>query len=615
MALVKQRSSPYKQQAGQRPTAGPGGIALAPPAYGIDFSDGAAALGGETVLQRMEEDDEEPVQAKGLFQREAVPAARPQNRTGLPDALKNGVEALSGFSLDDVQVHTDSPKPAGLNALAYTQGTDIHVAPGQERHLPHEAWHVVQQKQGRVQPTMQMKGDVPVNDDVGLEREADAMGARALQIKLSPSHDASCIGAFTRHTEMDQIPYLSNDKPVVQRLKKHAQKYIKENDLGIEADYESVSKFINNTDKDKAQRMGLWREWMKGQKGVYKIALPDDLIPKGVSLTTTDDLEGWNSEDEDKLDLDKIIKSKKTEDMELERSDDSTVSGVPHFDFFDAIKLGRQIVKRDEYHRLPFTTSVGEHKMEFNSPGTKDIYVTPLEKTTGKELRYKRAGGSRDFNYKNLVKRLMLRYKLKLQQQAAMRQMMKFFLKKDKVDMTSEMAETIGAIGADFMKGSFGARYYLKKALRKLGSDKSAGIKKVFLGEKSMYAPARIGGRGLVVKMTMYERQVNYLLGFNNCLINAIAQAALGRNATLGELLRIRIRLGSVGNMLAASPNSINVIRQALGINNDVTVRYRLGNGTPNEVFARAGGNIDIFHTGEAHFTHVCPDPSQYDLS
>jgi hypothetical protein len=27
--------------------------------------------------------------------------------------------------------------------------------PGQEQHLPHEAWHVVQQKQGRVKPTGQ----------------------------------------------------------------------------------------------------------------------------------------------------------------------------------------------------------------------------------------------------------------------------------------------------------------------------------------------------------------------------------------------------------------------------------------------------------------------------
>jgi hypothetical protein len=41
----------------------------------------------------------------------------------------------------------------------------------------------VQQKQGRVQPTLMMKAKVPINDDQGLEKEADIMGARALQMK------------------------------------------------------------------------------------------------------------------------------------------------------------------------------------------------------------------------------------------------------------------------------------------------------------------------------------------------------------------------------------------------------------------------------------------------
>jgi Domain of unknown function (DUF4157) len=99
--------------------------------------------------------------------------------TGLPAGLKAGVESLSGMSLDHVKVHYNSSKPAQLNALAYAQGSDIHVAAGKEEHLPHEAWHVVQQAQGRVQPTMQMAGQA-VNDDAGLEREADTMGARAL---------------------------------------------------------------------------------------------------------------------------------------------------------------------------------------------------------------------------------------------------------------------------------------------------------------------------------------------------------------------------------------------------------------------------------------------------
>lgn len=108
------------------------------------------------------------------------PIQKKQNKTGLPDSLKTGIENLSGYSMDDVKVHRNSDKPAQLNAHAYAQGTDIHLASGQEKHLPHEAWHVVQQKQGRVKPTMQMKGKVNVNDDEGLEKEADDMGSKAI---------------------------------------------------------------------------------------------------------------------------------------------------------------------------------------------------------------------------------------------------------------------------------------------------------------------------------------------------------------------------------------------------------------------------------------------------
>jgi hypothetical protein len=82
--------------------------------------------------------------------------------------------------MDHVRVHYNSEKPAQLNALAYAQGSEINLAPGQERHLPHEAWHVVQQAQWRVKPTLQMAGGLAVNDDAGLEREADVMGVRAL---------------------------------------------------------------------------------------------------------------------------------------------------------------------------------------------------------------------------------------------------------------------------------------------------------------------------------------------------------------------------------------------------------------------------------------------------
>lgn len=107
------------------------------------------------------------------------PVKKKENNTGLPDNLKTGMENLSGYSMDDVRVHYNSDKPAQLQAHAFAQGTDIHLASGQEKHLPHEAWHVVQQKQGRVKPTMQMKDKVNINDDAVLEKEADIMGTKA----------------------------------------------------------------------------------------------------------------------------------------------------------------------------------------------------------------------------------------------------------------------------------------------------------------------------------------------------------------------------------------------------------------------------------------------------
>jgi hypothetical protein len=158
------------------------------------------AQGKFAIAQRVSPKKEKPAQGKGLKKEELpaqgkfAPAQRVEgagvadNRSGLPPALRAGVESLSGVSMDGVKVHRNSPNPARINALAYAQGSDIHLGPGQEKHLPHEAWHVVQQAEGRVRPTLQAQG-MPINDDKGLEREADTLGARAAQTKTAPVED------------------------------------------------------------------------------------------------------------------------------------------------------------------------------------------------------------------------------------------------------------------------------------------------------------------------------------------------------------------------------------------------------------------------------------------
>ena len=99
--------------------------------------------------------------------------------SGLPDNLRAGLEKLSGVELSDVKVHQNSHKPQQVGALAYTKGKDIHIAPGQERYLPHEGWHAVQQKQGIVSAEFQLKSGLAVNADEHLEKEADIMGKKA----------------------------------------------------------------------------------------------------------------------------------------------------------------------------------------------------------------------------------------------------------------------------------------------------------------------------------------------------------------------------------------------------------------------------------------------------
>jgi hypothetical protein len=97
-----------------------------------------------------------------------------ENKTKLPDALK------AGISMDNVKVHVNSPKPVQLKDIMYAQGSDTHLSAVKEEDIPHESWHVVQQRQGKVQPVYQKKGGVTVNDDTILEQEADRMGNKAM---------------------------------------------------------------------------------------------------------------------------------------------------------------------------------------------------------------------------------------------------------------------------------------------------------------------------------------------------------------------------------------------------------------------------------------------------
>ena len=127
-----------------------------------------------------------------------------KNMTGIPSQMRMKFEGMSGLSFDDVKVHYNSDKPAQMKALAYTQGNDVYIGPGQEKHLGHELGHVVQQKQGRVKPTEKMGGQL-VNSDAKLEKEADQMGATAIQMKRESGGENSEVMQFVNpHREGKQ---------------------------------------------------------------------------------------------------------------------------------------------------------------------------------------------------------------------------------------------------------------------------------------------------------------------------------------------------------------------------------------------------------------------------
>ena len=144
--------------------AGANGVSLMPPSY-------VAAA----PVQCMGEGEASSSSAS----ESSVAASIMPNHTGLPDQMKTNLESMSGFDMSDVRVHRNASEPAQVGALAYTQGTNIYLGPGQEQHLGHEAWHSVQQKQGRVEVNTQFKG-MDGNDDQELEKEADVMGAKVM---------------------------------------------------------------------------------------------------------------------------------------------------------------------------------------------------------------------------------------------------------------------------------------------------------------------------------------------------------------------------------------------------------------------------------------------------
>ncbi|MBP3966474.1 DUF4157 domain-containing protein [Paenibacillus lignilyticus] len=183
---------PTAYQAEARSTAGLASTSAQAPASGSEHMLSPRqvlqlqkAAGNRAVVQMMHNSRSSAVQRSA----EGDDEQRQQGK--LPASVQQKMEAALQTNMSDVRVHENSSSAREVGALAYTQGSDVHFAPGQfqpdtqegQELIGHELQHVVQQRKGRIEPTLSVAG-MPVNDDPALEQEADDMGKKAASQKV-----------------------------------------------------------------------------------------------------------------------------------------------------------------------------------------------------------------------------------------------------------------------------------------------------------------------------------------------------------------------------------------------------------------------------------------------
>ena len=188
--------------------------------------------------------------------------------SGMPDETLNKMSSSFGTDFSDVNIHSDSKSATDAGALAYTQGNDIHFAPGQydpssqsgQELLGHELTHVQQQREGRVQANNEVNG-MPLNDDKGLEAEADEGGRMAVQMKEDSIKTAS---------------KLVTQSNIIQKKSSFVIQMITDEDLGARADQADAARtpFVfdpttitnmerptpTSDDTDIARKLSIWPE-------------------------------------------------------------------------------------------------------------------------------------------------------------------------------------------------------------------------------------------------------------------------------------------------------------------------------------------------------------------
>ncbi|MBV8519470.1 MAG: DUF4157 domain-containing protein [Acidobacteria bacterium] len=404
----------------------------------------------------------------------------------LPNDVRQLMESVFRTAFHDVRVHV-GPHVQTLGATAYTQGSHIHFAPGQydprsprgRQLLAHELAHVVQQRAGRARNPF--GSGVAIVHDAMLEAEAERHAAVAL-----------------RATER---------RVAVQLLKSHAMAYIRTHALGIGSTGADIRAYIANTANPEQRRRELLRAWNRRGKARQpdRIAMPADLLPdQVVTISPQFDFSGYDSDDDRKMDVAATL-GRITERVTLRRGGGATVSNVPVVDRVEVIRIGRQIARsgiRDARRlgHLPLVANYNGHRIEFDSPGTEDVYAFPL-RSTGPGT-YERAGSTSSFNWKNLADQLDAAAPTP-EDRAAKRARIFNEFRGERATLTPDEAEAVAAMACDFIKGS-GNSEYIRSALAALTNDRT--FREVFSTDAPVYAPAARGGRALVTAETARRR-------------------------------------------------------------------------------------------------------------
>jgi hypothetical protein len=148
------------------------------------FSNSHEEKGNTRLIQRKESSF---IKAKGAKNSFSPPASTNSNKN-VPAQLQSKLESSFGQDFSNVSIHANSQQAVQMNARAYTQGEQIHFAPGEfnpnsktgQHLIGHEFAHIAQQRAGVVKPTKVLPKGIAINDNQNLEQEADVLGKKAI---------------------------------------------------------------------------------------------------------------------------------------------------------------------------------------------------------------------------------------------------------------------------------------------------------------------------------------------------------------------------------------------------------------------------------------------------